>query len=202
MRPAAVILAGGAGSRMGAPVPKPLLDLAGRPILAHVIERLRPFCAPLLLSANEPAPFAGLGLPILPDLRAGRAGPLAGLEAAAAFLSARRDTATHLLCLAGDTPFLPANLVARLCEGAGDRPRIALCLGRRHPTASLWPRATLAALGPYLDEPGAKGSFFQFLTKSGHEEVVFPPSRTAPEGDPFFNVNTPDDLAKARTVLG
>lgn len=200
MRPAALLLAGGAASRMGADRPKPLLPLDGRPLAAHILERLTPFCSPVLIGTRDEAAYEEFKLPLVGDLREGRAGPLAGLEAAGAFLDRQSPRPSHLLCAPGDTPFLPRDLVPRLCREAGELVRIATCLGRRHPSVALWPMVQLAAIGAYLDDPAGNGSIFGLLEKLGYEEVAFPADTAAPDGDPFFNINTLEDLARASTA--
>ena len=76
-----VILAGGLSTRMGGG-DKPFLPLAGRPVLAHVIERLRPQADRLVINANgDPARFAAFGLPVIPDTVPGHPGPLGGILA-------------------------------------------------------------------------------------------------------------------------
>ncbi|MDP3860861.1 MAG: molybdenum cofactor guanylyltransferase MobA [Phaeovulum sp.] len=188
MRIAGMILAGGAGRRLGG-TDKALLPLAGRPLLAHVVACLAPQVAALALSANgDAARFAEYGLPVLADAsdRVGE-GPLAGILAGldwAAGLGAER-----LLVSAVDTPFLPADLAARL--GAAPGAAYAACAGRDHPSIALWPvagRARLAALF-------ATGERRLRAALAGAERVEF----DGPEH--FFNINTPDDLAAAEAFL-
>ena len=140
---AGVILAGGLARRMGGG-DKALLELAGRPLLAHVIERLAPQVDELVLNANgDPARFAQFGLPVVPDTVEGFAGPLAGVLAGMRWAAARghQDVASA----AGDTPFFPTDLVARLQAARGDQP-ICMAATRdperglsEHPTFALWP---------------------------------------------------------------
>jgi len=111
-----IILAGGKSSRMGGG-DKCLLPLTGRPILAHVIERLKPQVAELIISANgDPARFSAFGLPVVEDRLGGYAGPLAGLERA----RTNRPESRFAITAASDTPFLPADLVDRLCSASGE----------------------------------------------------------------------------------
>lgn len=198
MKPAGLLLAGGAGSRMGAPVAKPLLPIAGRSIAAHVLDRLTPFCEPVLVSANEAKAFAALGHLVLGDRRRERLGPLAGLEAAYVFLSARAEAPEEIVTLPGDTPFLPADIAPRLTAGDRNRIRVASFGGRLHPTVGAWPLRALASLSGHLDRPDGERSVRAFLQRTGYDPVPFDPDPAAPGGDPFFNVNTPADLARAR----
>lgn len=194
MIPAGAILAGGAGSRMQpSSVAKPLIELAGKPLIVHVAERLAGHVRPLVVNSPRHEGFEGLGLPIVPDLRPQRRGPLAGMEAVHAFLSTAYPQPAHILFAPGDTPFLPVDFVARMCAAAG-RVRIARSNGRMHPTASLWPMDALAGLGSHLDTPGCRGSVLDYARGLGFDTVDFDGNGTI---DPFFNINLPADLATA-----
>ena len=201
MRPAGLILAGGRGSRMGGAVPKPLRLLCGRAMLAHVVDRLAGSCAPLWINAPAGAGYEPFGLDLVADRRADFRGPLAGVEAGLTRLADEPAPATHLLTLPGDTPFLPVDIVRRMTEAAGGRPVVARFAGRLQPTVSLWPLAILPDLTAWLDaeRPLAMRAF---LDAVGHDAVDIPPNDNAPRGDPFFNVNTPDDLALAEAFCG
>ncbi|WP_369808723.1 molybdenum cofactor guanylyltransferase MobA [Pararhodobacter sp. CCB-MM2] len=182
---AGLILAGGRATRMGGG-DKPLLPLRGRPLIAQVIERIAPQVGPLAISANgDPARYSSFGLPVLADALPDFPGPLAGVLAGmdwAAGLGVER-----LLCVAGDTPFLPVDLVARL----GAHPfAMAESLGRRHPTVALWPVSLRDELRAALE--GGEHRVGKFAMDHGSVSVAF----DAPE-DPFFNINTPEDLAEA-----
>ena len=191
---AALILAGGASSRMGGG-DKPLRPLAGLPILAHILHRLSADHADIAISANgDPARFASFGLPVLADER--RVGPLGGILAGLHW--ARALPAGFVLTVPGDTPFLPPHLAATLSPA----PSMAASAGRRHPTVSLWPTACAAALEAHLAslDPARPADFsvVAFASVIGMRTVAF-------DGwtrDPFFNVNTPDDLACAERHLG
>ncbi|MDO5611789.1 MAG: molybdenum cofactor guanylyltransferase MobA [Paracoccus sp. (in: a-proteobacteria)] len=193
----AMILAGGKSSRMGGG-DKGLRLLAGRPMLAHVAARLRGQCGPLALNANgDPARFAGLGLPVLPDPVADQPGPLAGVLAAmdwAAGLGAVR-----VLTAAGDTPFLPGDLVQRLADDGG----LALAASRDcgqlrvHPVLGLWPVALRDDLRAAI---GAGQRRVQLWAESQGARLVI--WDVAPgQGDPFFNVNRAEDLELAERRL-
>ena len=201
MRPAGLLLAGGAGSRMGASAPKPLIEIGGATIARRVLARLAPHCDPVLVSANDREAFGTLGYTVLPDRLTSRLGPLAGLDAAFVYLRANASGVTHLVCLPGDTPFLPADIVPRLVAGAGSLVRVAAFEGRLHPTVTLWPLAALVGLGAELKRADGVRSLHAVLDRIGFEAVPFEPSAAAPGGDPFFNVNTPGDLSTARKHL-
>lgn len=201
---AGLVLAGGRGTRMGTALPKPLVRLGGRPLLAYVLDAFPAGVAPVVISANEPEAFAAFGLPVVADRVGGFAGPLAGLDAAAAWLAERHPDIPHLLVLPGDTPFLPADLASRMTAAPCERPRVARYRRALQPTVALWPMAALAGLPAFL-ERGERLSIRAFLETTGFDPVDFP--ETAGDGeddgarDPFQNVNTPADLAAARRRL-
>ena len=130
MQIAAVILAGGEARRLGG-ADKALLHLGGRPLLAHVLDRLRPQIDVIALSANgDPARFAAFDVPVLADDEIGQ-GPLAGVLAGLDWAAAQGFDA--ILTTPVDTPFLPADLVAKLVRASDDaaRPSVAISGERR-----------------------------------------------------------------------
>jgi molybdopterin-guanine dinucleotide biosynthesis protein A len=186
---AAVILAGGAGRRMGG-VDKPLLPLGAGCILDHVLAALRPAHDWLAISANgDPARYARFGLPVLPDAVAGQ-GPLAGILSGLDW--AASQGAAMLLSVPGDTPFLPPDLAAMLSPA----PSCAARSGRAHPAVALWPVTAASSLRTWLagDAPRRVRAFGASI---GMREVEF----AAGPVDPFLNVNTPEDLALAQAVF-
>lgn len=196
---AAVILAGGRSSRMGGG-DKGLLDLAGMPVIAHVIRRLTPQCADIAVNANgAPDRFGQFGLPVIADVLEGFAGPLAGVHAGLVW--AETQDATHLVTIAADTPFFPSDLVERLVTGApGNAIAVAASGGRWHPTFALWPVATLPTLTKYLKAGGRR--VVSFIEEQPHAVVEFAMMQlTGGATDPFFNINTPDDLAEAHRLV-
>jgi len=111
---AGVLLAGGKSQRMGGG-DKCLRPLGGRPLLAHVIERVRPQLRDLVLNANgDPARFASFGLPVAPDTIPDFAGPLAGVLAGMDWAAANAPDCPWIVTIPADSPFLPGDLVARL----------------------------------------------------------------------------------------
>ncbi|MGF1659307.1 MAG: molybdenum cofactor guanylyltransferase MobA [Rubrimonas sp.] len=199
-KPIGVILAGGLATRMGGG-DKCLIEIAGRSLLARVIDRLAPQCDGLILNANgDPARFSAYGLPVVADGVTGYAGPLAGvlagMEAAAA------QGADAIVTAAGDTPFFPADLVARLREAAARDGTPLACAAAPddagklwdHPTFGLWPTALAGDLRAALD--GGLRKILHWTDGHGCARAVFdggPP-------DPFFNVNTPEDRAEAARI--
>ncbi|MDO5643466.1 MAG: molybdenum cofactor guanylyltransferase MobA [Paracoccus sp. (in: a-proteobacteria)] len=194
--PPAVILAGGRASRMGGG-DKVLLTLRGQPLLAHVMARLAPQTGAMAISANgDPARFRGFGLPVLPDSLPDFPGPLAGILAAMDW--ARDQGAAQVVVVAGDTPFLPADLVARLARAAG--PGLALAaapdadgMTRLHPACAIWPVALRADLARTLAD--AQGRIRAFAKRHDARTALFEDATQA-----FFNINTPDDLRRAETL--
>lgn len=200
--PLGVILAGGLARRMGGG-DKGLLELGGRPILHHVIDRLSPQVEGLALNANgDPARFAGFGLPVLPDSVPGFAGPLAGVLAGLDW--AAGQGAEAIVTAAADTPFFPCDLVPCL-QLASEEMAHPLALaatpdperGRvRHPTFGLWPVALREDLREAL--AGGLRKVVLWTDRHGGREALFPVTGGM---DPFFNVNTPEDLARAQAML-
>ncbi|MBN9547631.1 MAG: molybdenum cofactor guanylyltransferase MobA [Alphaproteobacteria bacterium] len=200
---AGIILAGGQSRRMGGG-DKPLLTLGKTSLIDHVSRRLKPQVAALGLSANgDPARFAATGLPVLEDTVPGHAGPLAGILAGLEW-AAGQTGRRWLVSAAGDTPLFPGDLVERLVAAVHDRPgaiAVASSDGRWHPTFALWPLGLRGALHHFLvDEDNRRVS--AFMERHGYVEVEFPMIETGSRRiDPFFNINTPDDLAAAERLL-
>jgi molybdopterin-guanine dinucleotide biosynthesis protein A len=203
---AGVILAGGTAQRMfGAQGggDKGLADLAGKPMLAHVVERFRPQVAHVALNANGmPHRFGTLGLEIIGDheLHAGR-GPLAGLAAAFDWAASLGQTSA-VASVSTDVPFLPLDLVQRLAEAShgGARAAIAQSNDRWHPVVGLWPLTLADDLVKALHE--GRRSAFDFAKRHGAVAVSFPLGTMGGQAiDPFFNANTPEDLQAARELL-
>ena len=196
MSVAGLILAGGRASRMGGG-DKALLPFSGHTLLDQIIARLSPQVGRLLVSANgDPARFARFGLTILADPVPGHAGPLAGVLAG--LLECRAaGLADRLVTVACDTPFLPADLVARLEDGPGEEIAIARSGGRAHPVVAAWPTALAPSLAAALGR-GEAGAM-AFVAARPHRFVDF---AIGADGDPFFNVNTPADLAEAEHRAG
>lgn len=194
--PPVVILSGGASRRM-AGKDKGLCLLAGQPLLAHVRDRLAPQCDRLAINSNSGAEsLADLGLPVLPDIVPGRPGPLAGILTAMDW--AISQGATWVVTTPGDTPFLPGDLIPRLLlatETSPDVPILAESGGRLHPVTGLWP----VSLRDDLVQTLAAGTrrVTEWTAKVQANSVDFP----ATTHDPFFNVNTPEELASAAAAL-
>jgi molybdopterin-guanine dinucleotide biosynthesis protein A len=194
-----VILAGGRATRMGGG-DKGLRTVGARSLLDMVIERLGAQCAPLALNANgDPARLARFCLPVLPDGLPDHPGPLAGVLAGLDW--AAKLGAAAIVTAAADTPFLPRDLAARLRAAAGPS-GLALAASpdetgrlRRHPTFGLWPVALRDDLRRALE--GGLRKIVLWTDAHGAGTAAF----AREPFDPFFNVNTPEDLAEAARLL-
>ncbi|MGE0485829.1 MAG: molybdenum cofactor guanylyltransferase MobA [Gammaproteobacteria bacterium] len=183
------ILAGGLGRRFDG-VDKGLLPLAGRPLVAHVLERLRPQVAHVMINANRNlADYAQLGMAVVRDAEpADYAGPLAGC------LAALEATRTPWLCTAAcDSPFLPLDLVPRLCAAvtsAGTDIAAVRCAGRLQPVFALVHVDLAPALSEFVAGGGRKVD--AWFARHRLVEVDFEDAAAA-----FLNINSPADLAAA-----
>jgi molybdopterin-guanine dinucleotide biosynthesis protein A len=199
--PLGVILAGGLASRMGGG-DKGLLPLGPSTLIGHVIARLSPQVGAIALNANgDAARFSGLGLPVVADSIDGFAGPLAGVLAGLDWAAAQG--AQSIVTAAADTPFFPCDLVARL-SAASDGMAHPLALAAtpdpkrgvsRHPTFGLWPVSLREDLRAALDQGVRK--VVQWTDGHNAQTAMFDVEAI----DPFFNVNTPDELARAEAML-
>lgn len=197
--PVAVILAGGQATRMGGG-DKGLRQVAGKPLLDHVIARLAPQVGRIALNANgDPARFAGYGLPVIADSLPDWPGPLAGVLAGMDWAAAQGAQA--VVSVAADTPFFPRDLVARLQAAAGPG-GLALAATReegklwRHPTFGLWPVELRDDLRAALTDGLRKVVLWTDQHGAGTAEFPVDPV------DPFFNINTPEDIAVAERFAG
>jgi molybdopterin-guanine dinucleotide biosynthesis protein A len=198
MKIAGVLLAGGRSQRMGGG-DKNLRLLAGKPVLAHVIERAQPQVDALVLNANgDPQRFAAFGLPVIADSVADFAGPLAGVLAGLDWAAAHLPEAALVASFATDAPFFPRDLVRRLAvalEEGGFDLACAQSNGQVHPVFALWPVSLREALREALVAGVRKVDRWT----AGYKlvEVEFP----AEPVDPFFNANRPEDLAEAERLV-
>lgn len=187
-----VILAGGEGQRMGG-VDKAFVQLADRPLIAHVLDRLEPQVERVLISANGDASrFAGLGCQVVPD--ATPQGPLSGVLSALS--AAAKLGATHVVSSPVDTPFLPGDLVPQLLLAAESDPEglaFAADATGDHPATALWPVGLAPALADFLASGEAKVTRFTSAHKAAR--ALFPDPRA------FLNLNTPDDVSAAEAML-
>ncbi len=194
-----VILAGGLARRMGGQA-KPLIALGEISILSRVIEVLRPQCASLSLNANTGLHRYQLyQLPILVDATDGFLGPLAGVLAGMDAAAENQPDVNFLLSAPGDTPFLPKDLVARLYAAkTQEQASIAVAAsgGRAHHTVALWDISLREALRKALNDEGVR-AVSEFIARHKKVDVDW----SLDPYDPFFNVNSPQDLEIAAEIL-
>lgn len=192
-----VILAGGLAKRMGGG-DKCLLPLGGQTLLQRSIERAQPQVNELILNANgNSLRFARSRLPVIADLYRGYPGPLAGIHAALTFMNERNPDNEWLVSFACDTPFFPRDMVQQLLAAAGDSQLIvARSNGRTHPIFALWHASLLSKVEQGLNQ-GDTPRLQEWITGLKPVYVDF----TASGYDPFFNINTPQDLYSAETYL-
>ena len=192
MRIAGAIIAGGRSSRMGG-IEKAFVEIGGKPILDRIVARLTPQVDRLVINANGDANrFAQSGLAVLPDLRADIATPLAGLHASLHW--AAHNGAEWLLTVPADTPFLPRDLMQKLSTGSHDAV-IAASGGQKHFLTGLWATSLLPVLESAITAK-ALVRVKDWAAKADAATVEWPVSLF----DPFFNVNTPEDLAEAARI--
>jgi len=204
-----VVLAGGEGRRMGPGPLKPLRPLGGRPMVAHVVERLRPQVMDLVVVANDPEPaFRALDVPTIadpPDIRRAarregrRLGPLAGVLAGMEWARRHHPHAGWILTAPADVPFLPLDLTVRLC-GLMHVPEPDVLMvrhgRRREHTLAIWSVKLAPDLRRALLEEGVR-RVEEFARRYVFEELAWPGG-----GAPFLNVNTPAELSAAARRLG
>lgn len=184
-----LVLAGGRSQRMGRE--KALTPLAGRPLLAHVLDRFTPQVASVVINAQGDATrFDAFRLPVLPDEIAD-AGPLAGI--AVGLQAAQARGYAFVASCPSDAPFLPANLVSRLAAGIGGQ-RIAMASGPDglEPLFALWRSTALAGVEAALAHK--RLAVREVAAELGLAIVPFDPG---PPPGCFANLNTPEELAAA-----
>ena len=193
------ILAGGLARRLGGG-DKVLRTIGGRSVLARLIERLSPHVARMVINANaDPHRFEEFGLPIVADSLPDNPGPLAGVLAALEW-SARSDPSIEwVVTVPGDAPFVPADLVRRLHVARHREGAILACaasLGRTHPVVALWPVSIRGELRSAVADEGIRRiDRFTGRYSCAVEQWAADPV------DPFFNVNTPEDLTEADRLV-
>lgn len=198
-KPIGVVLAGGLSRRMNGPE-KSLLELNGEPLLQHVITRLSKQLDNIVINANgDESRFSKYNLPIVPDTVGDFAGPLAGVLAAMRWTAANHPSAKSIITAAADTPFFPTDYVSKMIASQATDQTIVLAHSneRRHPVFGLWPIDLANDLEHFLvAEENRKVMLFaqrynlvksEFLDQNGI--------------DPFFNINTPQDMEHAEKLM-
>lgn len=180
-----IVLAGGQGRRMGG-VDKGWLELDGEPLIARVISRLAPQVASTVISANQNVErYATFAWPVVSDVVADYAGPLAGLHAALQLV-----TTEYAVTAPCDSPFLPLDLVDRMhaaLAGSGNDLAVARSLGRRQPVFCLVRRSATAGLTAFLESGGRK-------VEKWYEQLAVVDVDFEDAAEAFANINTRDDL--------
>lgn len=195
----AVLLAGGLARRMGGG-DKCLREVAGRPLLSRVIERILPQVDHVVLNANgDPERFSEFGLPVIADVVEGNAGPLAGILTGLVWAARHVTECEWVVSVPTDAPFLPMDYVARMMAAIEDEDAELACAstnGRTHPVAGLWAlRLMLELRSALIDEDIRK--IDQWTVRYRLADVEF----SSEPIDPFFNANRPEDLKAAEVIL-
>lgn len=186
-----MILAGGEGRRIGGG--KPLRQLARRPLIEHALERARAWSDVIALSVREPGQFALGDVPLLVDEQG--SGPVSGI--AAALHLAATHALDGILTIPCDTPFLPRDLPVVLTRSLRPDTGVAVPVsgGRSHPSCALWRSGCAGALPAYL--ASGSSSLKGFAAQVGIAKAFWP----SEPFDPFFNINTEEDLAVAEALI-
>jgi molybdenum cofactor guanylyltransferase len=189
------IIAGGHSSRMGGRE-KAFLVLDSKPVILHVIEKFEPQVDQLVINANgEPARFVEFGLDVVPDVLKHLTTPLAGIHAALQF--AKDIGGDVLVTVPSDTPFLPFDLATKLLENTmASGAAIAASGGQEHYIIGAWKTELLDDLGRAI----AKDGLFR-VKNWAHRALAQKVEWPVEAHDPFFNVNTPEDLLRAQQIL-
>jgi molybdopterin-guanine dinucleotide biosynthesis protein A len=186
-----VVLAGGMGRRMGG-VDKGLVELDGKPMVAHVLARLAPQVGVVIINANQNAErYRALGFAVVADQVDGFAGPLAGLQAGLA-----AATTPLVVTAPCDCPFLPHDLVARLASALAQQDAqvaVAKTFDQPHPVFALVDRRVVPHLAAFLAGGGRKIDAWYATLRLA--EVAFDDEAAA-----FRNINTSSELEAARNI--
>jgi molybdenum cofactor guanylyltransferase len=194
-----VLLAGGLARRMGGG-DKCLQQLGGKSLLAHSIENAQGQVSPLIINAaGDPSRFAEFGLPVVADVIEGFAGPLAGVLTGMEWAKENVPDAEWIVTFPTDAPFFPKDLVGRLLDavvGLGAEIVSARSNDRTHPVFALWPIRLADELRKAMIEEDMR-KIDRWTARYNIIHVDWP----IEPFDPFFNINRPEDLARAEELL-
>ncbi len=194
-----VILAGGKSRRMGGD-DKAFVELGGKPLIAHAINKALPQVDRLVLNANEGQErFNGFALPVIDDVLPDHAGPLAGILTAMLWARENAREALWVASFPTDAPFLPADLVTRMLSAIWEEETRLACAasnGRSHPVIGLWPIALADDLMSAMRDDDMR-KIDAWTARHPLSEV----SWDCDPHDPFLNINRPEDLAAAESIL-
>ncbi len=187
---AVAILSGGQGRRIGFQN-KPLLKLGSDSLISIIIKKLEKDLTTLLISANDDLKaYESYGYPVLLDLEPIQKGPLAGILSAMYYLRRKHPNISHLITVAGDTPFFPDNYVSSIItasQSQSDTIIMAQSNGRTHPVFSLWPITLYPALEKFMRGENYKVRLFAEQYKVKY--LDFSAKNKQVTLDPFFNIN-------------
>lgn len=194
-----VLLAGGLARRMGGG-DKCLQVLGGKSLLAHSIDKAKPQLGPLIINAaGDASRFNDFGLPVVPDVIEGFAGPLAGVLTGMEWAKQHAQACKWIVTFPTDAPFFPADLVSRLIKAVSDNGDDMACArsnGRTHPVFALWPVRLAGELRKAMVEEDMRK-----IDSWTARYTLVPVDWTTAPFDPFFNINRPEDLQQAEGFL-
>jgi len=181
-------------------VNKAFVEVAGVSLIERAIARARPQVDELLINANsELEGFKEFGLPVISDRVAGFLGPLAGVFAGLDWLHASRPDAAWLASFACDCPFFPLDMVERLrTKAEAEKISVAMAASglQHHPVFAVW-STTIAGTSETVLVQGGFRKMDDFVARLPHAQVEF----SCHPVDPFFNLNTPEDLQRAEALM-
>ena len=193
-----LVLAGGLARRMGGG-DKARIRVGDATILQRVLARLKSHCRGIIINANgDPVRFADCGLAVVADSVPDFVGPLAGILAGLDWAATNAPDCAFIASAPGDCPFLPKDLVPRLHQAriAAGAPLACARSGRwSHPVVGLWPLKLREDLRNALTVEGLR-KIDIWTARHGVGTAEWPDVPV----DPFFNVNTPDDAARAEEL--
>lgn len=195
MKLSIVIQAGGESRRMG--TNKALVKFKGKPLILRAVERLKPLADELLVTTNQPESLAFLHLPLVPDVLPGR-GALGGLYSA--LNAARNDLVAVVAC---DMPFISPALIQKQAELAGDAWDVVIPVtpqGFLEPLCAIYRRSTCLPVVKAALEAGKMKVIAWFPNVKVLKVDPFATNPIRAGCDPFFNINTPEDLELAQQL--
>jgi molybdopterin-guanine dinucleotide biosynthesis protein A len=181
-------------------VDKAFIKLGAETLLERAIARAKPQVHELVISANgDLSRFSAFGSVVIPDRIGGFLGPLAGILAGMEWMRANRPSTRWLATFACDCPFLPADMVKILiarAEAKNVSVAIAASAGRHHPVFAVWAAAIAGTSESVLNQEGLR-KMDDWIARFPNVRVEFPIEPV----DPFFNINAPEDLARAEALM-
>ncbi len=194
-----ILLAGGKSRRMGGG-DKCLLQLGGKTILQHAIDRATPQVSNLILNINgDPDRFSHYNLNIVSDDIGNFAGPLAGVLTGMHWVMENHPECKWIVTFPTDTPFFPMDLASKLYGAVSDNKAELACAAsgdRHHPVFGIWPVNLFAALKVAMIDNGVR-KIDDWTCGYNLKTVKFEFKKI----DPFFNINRPEDLECAETLV-